>query len=342
MVFVRNLTSHKQAGGALQEGQGLGEEGSGGVEGGGGVFFQPGELLLGVDAGVFLDAGHGCGEVHQPVEVGEQFFVPHGVEGIEVAQVVYAAGLVEQSGVHHQLHAAVHAVEELLPRVVDVKFHYAERALLCQPGAEGRIGHSGFEADFQGVDGAARIAQVARQAVFRVEAAQAVDNGLQPLIFKDYAAALPHGVADGREEVNAFAEGVDVHHGAAAHHGVVPLGELGRGQAQGVLLEPRRRVIGVERQEAHKEMARRLQLLGAGGGGANGYVAVKLAGVGRDDVAAERPGQLYGEASLARAGRPGDYYEGLIFHLRCGRSVRLRRGPSPSTARARTRSVRGS
>ena len=45
-------------------------------------------------------------------------------------------------------------------------------------------------------------------------------------------------------------------------------------------------------------MARRLQLLGAGGGGANRYVSVNLAGIGGYDVAAQRAGQLYRERGL--------------------------------------------
>ena len=52
-------------------------DGEDGVAGG---FFEPGELFLGEDAGVFLYAGYGGGEITGVIEILEEFFVAYCVE----------------------------------------------------------------------------------------------------------------------------------------------------------------------------------------------------------------------------------------------------------------------
>ena len=99
-------------------------------------------MFLGVDAGVFGDAGCGCGQVHQAVETGEHFFVADGVEGVEMAQGQQGAGLVDESAGHHGFGATVDAVEEGFARVAYHHLDGAEGALAARTGEQGGVGHA--------------------------------------------------------------------------------------------------------------------------------------------------------------------------------------------------------
>ena len=81
---------------------------------------------------------------------------------------------------------------------------------------------------------------------------------------------------------------------------MVVAGEQPVEQCHDILFKTGRAVIGVERQEPHKVVPCGGKLVGSRGGGGDGDVAVNLARVGRNDVALQEPGQLDGQACLAR------------------------------------------
>ena len=100
------------------------------------ILVEPGELFAGVAPGVGLYLTDGFVEGNEAVEVGEEFFVTHGVEGIEPAQGIDPAGFFEKSLLHHLQYAPVDAVVEFFTRTVDANLHHPEGTLLARVGAE--------------------------------------------------------------------------------------------------------------------------------------------------------------------------------------------------------------
>lgn len=75
-----------------------------------GEFLEPGELFLGIVPGVEADGvghngalalGEGKGSVATSLPESEKLFVPHGIEGGEMAEWVEAASLFFESEEHH-------------------------------------------------------------------------------------------------------------------------------------------------------------------------------------------------------------------------------------------------
>lgn len=97
------------------------------------VAAEPGELLFGVDACVFLDALDGHGQGHGAVEGREQFFVAHGVERVKMAEMVDAARLLNKACINHGVDAAVDSVEQLGALHRQMVHLYVERTLFGLP-----------------------------------------------------------------------------------------------------------------------------------------------------------------------------------------------------------------
>lgn len=254
-------------------GDGFGE-GGGGVEADdGGVAAEPCELFLGVDASVFGYAGYGGGLVHLTAEVCGYLFVADCIERIEIALCECAAGFVDEAVGYHGVDAAVDAVEEFLAGSVDHHFDYLEVALGAAPGAERAVGGAGFEAYLEGVDDAPRVGTVDCRPVVGVEDAQLCEDGFEALLSEHGQDVGPGAVADGGHGVDAAHDGVDVHHGAAAHHRHGAALPQRWQQREHVFLVARRAVVLVERESAHKVMPRPLPFGGSGRGGSYGNVA---------------------------------------------------------------------
>src|SRR6476469_6104812 len=71
---------------------------------------QPGELALGVAAGVALQQAHGLGPVVFTVEEAENFLVAYRLQGVVVAVGEHAFYFVQQAGGQHVLNAQVDAL----------------------------------------------------------------------------------------------------------------------------------------------------------------------------------------------------------------------------------------
>ncbi len=151
------------------------------------------------------------------------------------------------------------------------------------------------------------IVEVAVGEISGVEGAESVDE-CGDTTFVIYIESLVAYIGrNGRKRVDAFGHGVDIHHRAATHHGIVACGPYCVERGEGFLLIHGRAVIFLKPESLYEVMAHARKLFGRGDGCAYRYAAKNLPRVGRHYFSVEALGNIYCKVGLAASGRTGDY-----------------------------------
>ena len=182
------------------------------------VALEPGHLFAGVDAGILLDFLYGKVQCPFAVQILEKFFVAHGVQRVVVLMGIDAAGFFQQSVGHHLVDTAVDAVVEFLTIPGQTHLDNAEGTLFSLPGAEGSISLARHVADFEGVDDTFGILQVHNLIVFGIEQTKLGTQTFEAFFFVAAQHQRARFAVDGRNVIDAFADGVDIHHGTSSQH----------------------------------------------------------------------------------------------------------------------------
>ena len=127
-------------------------------------------------------------------------------------------------------------------------------------------------------------------------------------------------------DVHAFEEGSDIQAGTACYDGDGLAGEDLVRIAQRQLLVHRGVDLFGDGMGVDEIMRNGLQLGGIGLRGADGQLAVTLAGIGGNDLRSQLFGKTYSHGRFTYSGRPGEYYN-RIFHMKTGIVWRERLDP---------------
>ena len=157
------------------------------------------------------------------------------------------------------------------------------------------------------MDYAFRVLAVDDGIILRVGSLQASEQPVEPFGLIELQGGLTHLGADGGYVVDATANSVDVHHRTAAHHRIGAAAEQLRQQLHHVFLELRCAVVVVEILKLHKVVRHGSHLLGSWGSSPDGYFAIDLTRVSRDDVGAQRLSHGDGSGCLAHSSGTSDY-----------------------------------
>ena len=96
-----------------------------------GVPLKPGHLFFGVDAGISFHFFNGGFPGPGTVQIGEEFFITDGIQGIQVFIRIHPTDFVQQSLGDHSVDPSMDAFEQFPPFSFEACFYNAERALFA-------------------------------------------------------------------------------------------------------------------------------------------------------------------------------------------------------------------
>ena len=178
------------------------------------VFLIPRQLFAGIAAGVALDALYSLVERPLAFHVFEHLLVSHGVEGIQLSLRIHLLRLFKQSFLHHLVHTAVDALVEFFAGACESYLNDAEGAGFLLLFAEGGVGLACHHTDLEGMHHATGILLVDNLVVFRVALAELFAEASESFHQQALLQRVARLVVDGRNVVDAIADGVDIHHAA--------------------------------------------------------------------------------------------------------------------------------
>jgi len=269
-------------------------------------------LFLRIDARVLFYFLYGEGQFPGAVEDLKKFFVAHGVEGVLCAVGQESTDFFEESLLHHGIHAAVDAVEEVGTFTAQSHLDDAEGARFAGGSAETGEGAPCLVADFQGVDDAFGVAEIDGSIVFRVEEAQFGGEGSEAFCLIALPQVVAHLGFHGGDVIDAVAHGIDIHHAAAGEDEGIVCVEKVFTEVEDLSLIACSAVIVSDVQRSDKVMTDARQLFCGGCGGADAQVAVELAAVGIEDGGTDGLGEGEGEFRLSDGGGSEEDKEGLF------------------------------
>lgn len=282
-----------------------------------GVASKPGELFLGIDAGIFADAVEGHVKRPDSVEILEDFFVADGVETTAVAPRQYSACLVKESVCHHLCGTAVDTLKQFFARTVKSD---ADKAVLCYPtlcmngiyslttsalvkavtGTEGRKGLSCLPDYLKCVDYAYRILQVTLCGVCRVGSRKLGNERREAIVCQLLLEGKSYVIADIWHGVNAVTESIDIHHRASRNdESLVSFARESVNKSQSFSFISRCAVVILKSEGADKMVGYNGHLCCSRSCGTNWQVAEHLPAVGVDDRTLKMLGQGDTHSGLA-------------------------------------------
>ena len=129
-----------------------------------------------------------------------------------------AADFFQQAVGHHLIHAAVDAVVEFLAVAGQSHLDDTEGAGLDLLGAEGCVGFPRHVADFEGMDDTLGVFQVNYLVVFGIKQAEFGAEAVEAFLFVAVEHQCARLIVYGRDVVDAFADGIHIHHGTAGQY----------------------------------------------------------------------------------------------------------------------------